>query len=428
MRRTVRFLRRHDRGQGQVLRFRGVAEPSLHETADHEFRLWRFGWVGQTFYEGQHERLGGRSARPTARRLSGGFVPGDFVWLDQAVKALRGTAWAEHDCRHQCGGLAGYCGVEGSRDFPSCELLGVALPDLGAGHRRDGTGQADNRGAMASQRLPVSLALAITPSGTTQDRHGNPCFDPPYEQGQPIVGGAPHPRRTAQARHQDQPGHGWALDALAPQGPLPDLAELPAQPPSRHCGDRHVCGHHRDVPAPLYLDRARPRSQAGRSLRSHRKSYARLAFRPNDRGASWDTAPRYLLRDRGKSYGPAFRHRVRAMGITEVITAARSPGRIPTPSVSSDRSAANVWITLSSSASVTCAACCRAIFNITMTPERISRSTRIVHGLVPYSYPSQAITLLPSRRSAACIIAMSVEPRRMRGGTVLLVPAPMAPN
>jgi putative transposase len=39
----------------------------------------------------------------------------------------------------------------------------------------------------------------------------------------------------------------------------------------------------------------------------------------------WDTAPRYLLRDRDKSYGPAFRHRIRAMGITEVITAARSP-------------------------------------------------------------------------------------------------------
>jgi hypothetical protein len=44
----------------------------------------------------------------------------------------------------------------------------------------------------------------------------------------------------------------------------------------------------------------------------------------------WDTAPRYLLRDRDKSYGPAFRHRVRAMGITEVITAPRSPWQIPT--------------------------------------------------------------------------------------------------
>jgi hypothetical protein len=39
----------------------------------------------------------------------------------------------------------------------------------------------------------------------------------------------------------------------------------------------------------------------------------------------WDTAPRYLPRDRDKSYGPAFRHRVRAMGITEVITAPAEP-------------------------------------------------------------------------------------------------------
>ena len=43
----------------------------------------------------------------------------------------------------------------------------------------------------------------------------------------------------------------------------------------------------------------------------------------------WDAAPRYLLRDRDKSYGPAFRHRVRAMGITEVITAPRSPWQNP---------------------------------------------------------------------------------------------------
>jgi putative transposase len=39
----------------------------------------------------------------------------------------------------------------------------------------------------------------------------------------------------------------------------------------------------------------------------------------------WDTAPRYLLRDRDASYGLRFRNRVRAMGITEVITAPRSP-------------------------------------------------------------------------------------------------------
>jgi len=43
----------------------------------------------------------------------------------------------------------------------------------------------------------------------------------------------------------------------------------------------------------------------------------------------WDTAPRYLLRDRDASYGSAFRDRVQAMGIKEVVTAPRSPWQNP---------------------------------------------------------------------------------------------------
>jgi putative transposase len=43
----------------------------------------------------------------------------------------------------------------------------------------------------------------------------------------------------------------------------------------------------------------------------------------------WDTAPRYLLRDRDASYGGAFRYRVKAIGIKEVITAPRSPWQNP---------------------------------------------------------------------------------------------------
>jgi transposase InsO family protein len=39
----------------------------------------------------------------------------------------------------------------------------------------------------------------------------------------------------------------------------------------------------------------------------------------------WDTAPRYLLRDRDASYGQSFRDRIQAMGIEEVVTAPRSP-------------------------------------------------------------------------------------------------------
>ena len=43
----------------------------------------------------------------------------------------------------------------------------------------------------------------------------------------------------------------------------------------------------------------------------------------------WDTAPRYLLRDRDAAYGFDFRKGVEAMGITEVVTAPRSPWQNP---------------------------------------------------------------------------------------------------
>jgi putative transposase len=43
----------------------------------------------------------------------------------------------------------------------------------------------------------------------------------------------------------------------------------------------------------------------------------------------WDTAPRFLLRDRDAWYGAAFSQRVDAMAITEVLTAPRSPWQNP---------------------------------------------------------------------------------------------------
>jgi hypothetical protein len=43
----------------------------------------------------------------------------------------------------------------------------------------------------------------------------------------------------------------------------------------------------------------------------------------------WDTAPSFLLRDRDASCGSAFSKRVAAMGITEVVTAPRSPWQNP---------------------------------------------------------------------------------------------------
>ena len=43
----------------------------------------------------------------------------------------------------------------------------------------------------------------------------------------------------------------------------------------------------------------------------------------------WDSAPRYLLRDRDSIYGDAFSDTVDSLGIREVLTAARSPWQNP---------------------------------------------------------------------------------------------------
>jgi transposase InsO family protein len=43
----------------------------------------------------------------------------------------------------------------------------------------------------------------------------------------------------------------------------------------------------------------------------------------------WDDVPRYLLRDRDRTYGAAFRQRVRHMGIEDVLIAPRSPWQNP---------------------------------------------------------------------------------------------------
>jgi putative transposase len=43
----------------------------------------------------------------------------------------------------------------------------------------------------------------------------------------------------------------------------------------------------------------------------------------------WETAPRYLLRDRDGIYGAVFRNRIKHLGTKEVIIARRSPWQNP---------------------------------------------------------------------------------------------------
>jgi hypothetical protein len=126
----------------------------------------------------------------------------------------------------------------------------------------------------------------------------------------------------------------------------------------------------------------------------------------------WDTAPRYLLRT---ATNHTARHSVIASarwGSRRSLLRHDHHGKTPMLSVSSDRSAENVWITSSSPMSATCTAFYRAIFNTITAPERIFRSVRTARGLAPSNFPRPAMSC-PSRRLAVCTIAMSVEPLRL---------------
>jgi hypothetical protein len=115
----------------------------------------------------------------------------------------------------------------------------------------------------------------------------------------------------------------------------------------------------------------------------------------------WNVEPRYIIRDRDAVYGDVFIRRLRAMGIRDRPTAARSPwqkGR-------SVRSAGNVLTTLSCSASGIFAICCdltqRTITRLARTFQSI-RTRRCREQYMPL------VALCPRHFLADSIIGMCV--------------------
>ena len=93
----------------------------------------------------------------------------------------------------------------------------------------------------------------------------------------------------------------------------------------------------------------------------------------------WDTAPRYLLRDRDGTYGPAFRAGLYAIGIEDVQTAPRSPWQDPyVERVIGSIRRECASITSSCSMSDPCSGCCDRMSPTTITGARISRWAKML--------------------------------------------------
>jgi hypothetical protein len=113
----------------------------------------------------------------------------------------------------------------------------------------------------------------------------------------------------------------------------------------------------------------------------------------------WESAPRYLIRDRDASHGVAFRSRTKAMDITEVLSAPRSPWQNASAERvigSIRRDCLNHDIVLSEHH---LRRLCLPTWGIITTPEPTSPSKRIAQSRAWYSRRIE-VGSSPFRRSA----------------------------
>ena len=114
-----------------------------------------------------------------------------------------------------------------------------------------------------------------------------------------------------------------------PRHAIADLAQLPQQRSTRHRRYRDLHRAVCDFPTPVRDAHPSSRPPEDGPLRCHAASDRGLVVAPVTKTFPWDTAPRYLLRDRDASYSEVFSKRVAVMDIAEVVIAPRSPWQNP---------------------------------------------------------------------------------------------------
>jgi len=105
----------------------------------------------------------------------------------------------------------------------------------------------------------------------------------------------------------------------------------------------------------------------------------------------WDSAPRYLLRDRDQIFGKDFVDQVKALGIKQVLSAPRSPWQRPTSNGSSGPFAASAWIMSSYSANALCIGHSRRTALITIGGELTCRSAKTHRSPEEYSHQQRVL-------------------------------------
>jgi putative transposase len=180
---------------------------------------------------------------------------------------------------------------------------------------------------VAPTGLSGILVLEITPA-RSRTAFGSIGHQEPYQAHQPRqrpVGCAADPRRAAQAGHRDQSSGGFEVHNPPFQAFVADwCAFLRNHLECLASVDFFVAPTVtlRILFVFIVLQHQRRRIVHFGVTVSPTSQWTSQQIRE---AFPWDSAPRYLIRDRDDSYGAAFRSRLKAMDITEVLSAPRSP-------------------------------------------------------------------------------------------------------
>ena len=251
----------------------------------------------------------------------------DLATLSSIFRSCAALGLENLALRHQIGVLQ-----RSARKRPKLTLRGPPVVDpsvpplvrlaLGAGHC-----QPRNGHSLASCRrsFVLDLEVAARPTRTTRHFPRGPRSDLRNVPRQPQLGRTPHPRRTAETRSRYTGEQRKQIHGARPHPPLRLGAHFwRITPSSWSPSTSSRCPRSVSRPFYVFLVLAHDRRRilhfnvTADPTAEWTAQQLREAF-------PFDQLPRYLLRDRDAIFGNDFREQVRDMGISEVLSAPRSP-------------------------------------------------------------------------------------------------------
>ena len=177
----------------------------------------------------------------------------------------------------------------------------------------------------AGRRLSAGIERASDVSGPGKSRRGKPGRPPVSSEVRGLIRrmsrenplwGAPRIHGELRMLGFEVSEGGRAQVHAAPSKAIfADMADVPREPRRVPSVDRLLRRTHRDVQSPIVLVVLRHERRRIVHIGTTAHPTAAWVAQHIREAFQWETAPRYMIRDRDRVYGIAFRSRIKAMGI-----------------------------------------------------------------------------------------------------------------